>query len=77
MIWDAFAGGQKSQLVFMPKDRCSPKDFVEVVYNVELLYFMSRVPQGLLMEDGKPVHCCERSFGSVCGTVKGPTCRRS
>ena len=56
MIWGAFAGGQKSQLVFMPKDRHSAKDFVEVVYNVELLHFMSRVPQGLLMEDGTPVH---------------------
>lgn len=56
MIWGAFAGGQKSQLVFMPKDRRSAKDFVEVVYNVELLHFMSRVPQGLLMEDGAPVH---------------------
>ena len=44
MIWDAFAGGKKSQLVFMPKDRRSAKDFVEVVYNVELLHFMSRVP---------------------------------
>ena len=56
MIWGAFAGGQKSQLVFMPKDRRSAKDFVEVVYNVELLHFMSRVPQGLLMEDGALVH---------------------
>lgn len=56
MIWGAFAGGQKSQLVFMPKDRRSAKDFVEVVYNVELLHFMSTVPQGLLMEDGAPVH---------------------
>ena len=56
MIWGAFAGGQKSQLIFMPKDRRSAKDFVEVVYNVELLHFMSRMPQGLLMEDGTPVH---------------------
>ena len=44
MIWGAFAGVQKSQLVFMPKDRRSAKDFVEVVYNVELLHFVSRVP---------------------------------
>ena len=49
IIWGAFGGGQKSQLVFMPKDRRSAKDFVEVVYNVELLPFMSRVPQRLLM----------------------------
>ena len=56
MIWGAFAGGQKSQLVFMPKDRRSGKDFVEVIYNVQLLPFMSRVPHGLLMEDGAPVH---------------------
>lgn len=40
----------------MPKDRRFAKDFVEVVYNVKLLHFMSRVPQGLLMEDGTPVH---------------------
>jgi transposase len=56
MIWGAFSGGQKSQLVFMPKDRRSAKDFVEVVYNGELLHFMEKVPQGLLMEDGAPVH---------------------
>ena len=56
MIWGAFAEGQKSQLVFMPKDRRSAKDFVEVVNNVELLHFMSKMPQGLLMEDGAPVH---------------------
>jgi hypothetical protein len=31
MIWGAFFGGQKSQLVFMPKDRRFAKDFVEVV----------------------------------------------
>ena len=56
MIWGAFSGGQKSQLVFMPKDRRSAKDLVEVVYNGELLHFMEKVPQGLLMEDGAPVH---------------------
>jgi transposase len=41
----------------MPKDRRSAKDFVELVYNGELLHFMGRVPQGLLMEDGAPIHC--------------------
>ena len=56
MIWGAFSGGQKSELVFMPKDRRSAKDFVEVVYNKELLHFMAKVPQGLLMEDGARVH---------------------
>jgi hypothetical protein len=56
MIWGAFSGGQKSQLVFMPKDRRFAKDFVEVVYNGELLHFMEKVPQGLLMKDGAPVH---------------------
>ena len=53
MIWGAFSGGQKSRLVFMPKDRRSAK---EVVYNGELLNFMKKIPQGLLMEDGAPVH---------------------
>ena len=56
MIWGAFAGGQKSQLVFMPKTQRSAKDFVEVVYDGELIHFLSRLPKGVLMEDGAPVH---------------------
>ena len=57
MIWGAFAGQQKSELVFMPKSQRSAKDFVEVVYNGELIHFMGRVPEGVLMEDGAPFHC--------------------
>ena len=45
MIWGAFSKLQASQLVFMFKDRRSSKDFVEVVYNGELLHFMKNVPQ--------------------------------
>ena len=56
MIWGAFAGGQKSKLVFMLKDRRSAKDFVEVVYEGELFHFMVKVPNAVLMEDGAPVH---------------------
>jgi len=40
----------------MPKDRRSTKDFVKVVYNGELLHFMDRGPQKLLIEDGTHVH---------------------
>jgi len=46
----------KSQITFLPKDLHFAKDFIEVVYNGELLHFMGRVPQGLLMEDGALVH---------------------
>ena len=56
MTWGTFAEGQKSELVFMPKSRRSAKDFVEVVYDGELVHFMGRVPQGVIMEDGAPVH---------------------
>lgn len=56
MIWGAFAGGQKSELVFMPKGQRSAKDFIEVVYNAKLVHFMGQIPQGVLMEDGAPVH---------------------
>lgn len=56
MIWGAFAGTKKSKLVFMPKDRRTAKDFVDIVYEGELLGFMSGVSGGLLMEDGAPVH---------------------
>jgi transposase len=40
----------------MSKDQHSAKDFVEVVYNGELLHYMGRVPQRLLMEDSAPIH---------------------
>jgi len=56
MIWDTFAGGQKSRLVFMPKNRHFARDFVEVVYDGELLHFIGKVPHGFLMENGAPVH---------------------
>ena len=41
----------------MSKSRHSAKDFMEVVYDGKLIHFMGQVPQGVLMEDGAPVHC--------------------
>jgi hypothetical protein len=32
-------------------------DFVELVYDSQLLQFMDKVSCGILMEDGAPVHC--------------------
>jgi len=40
----------------MPKDRCCVKDFVELVYDGQLLHFIGKVLHGLLMEDGVPIH---------------------
>jgi hypothetical protein len=56
MIWRAFAGNQKSNLVFMPPGRRTTNDFVEIVYDVELFNFMSKFFGAVLMEDGAPVH---------------------
>lgn len=56
MIWSTIVEEQKSQFVFMPKDQCFAKDFVEVVYNGKLPCFMGRMPYRLLMEDGTPIH---------------------
>jgi hypothetical protein len=36
-------------------------DFVELVYNSQLLQFMGKVSCGILMEDGAPVYCSKAS----------------
>jgi hypothetical protein len=56
MIWGGFAGDKKSKLVFMPKDQCKASNFVELVYDGQLLYFMGKVSLIILMEDGTPLH---------------------
>jgi hypothetical protein len=57
MIWAAFASNQKSRIVFMPKDQRKASDFVELVYNGELIHFLTSNPSGvILMEDGAPIH---------------------
>lgn len=56
MVWGAFCGTQKSQLVFMPKGRRTATDFVEIVYEGELSRFREDVPWAILMEDGAPIH---------------------
>lgn len=56
MIWGAFAGSQQSELVFIPKDQRTAKDFIELVYDGELLRFLGSISGGILMEDGAPVH---------------------
>jgi hypothetical protein len=39
------------------KNRHKDTDFVELVYNSQLLQFMGKVSCGTLMEDGAPVYC--------------------
>jgi hypothetical protein len=56
MIWGGFARDKKSKLVFMPKDQCKASNFVELVYDGQLLYFMGKVSLIILMEDGTPLH---------------------
>jgi hypothetical protein len=56
MIWENFVGNQKSNLVFMPPCRRTATDFIETVYDIELLNFMSKISGGVLIEDGAHVH---------------------
>jgi len=41
----------------MPKNWRLAKDFIEVVNDGELVHFMDRVLQRLLIDDGTPIHC--------------------
>jgi hypothetical protein len=43
------------------KNQCKCTDFVELVYNSQLLQFMGKVSCGILMEDGAPVYCSKAS----------------
>jgi hypothetical protein len=56
MVWGAFAGAQKSDLVPIPKNKRTAKDFVEIVYEGQLRKFLGEIFGGVLMEDGAPVH---------------------
>jgi hypothetical protein len=47
----------KSELVFMPKNRRKAINFVELIYDRQLLQFMDKVSCGILIEDGAHVHC--------------------
>jgi hypothetical protein len=57
MIWGGFTGEHKSKLVFMPRNRRKATDFVELIYDSQLLHFMGKVSCGILIEDGALVHC--------------------
>lgn len=57
MIWAAFSENQKSELSFMPKGLPKAIDFVEFVYDGELIQFMDKIPRRILMEDGAYVDC--------------------
>ena len=56
MIWGGFAREHRSKLVFMPRNQYKATDFVELVYDIQLLQFLGKVLCGTLMEDGAPVH---------------------
>jgi transposase len=43
-------------LVFIPRGRRTATDFVEILYDVELLNFMRKITRGVLMEDDAPMH---------------------
>jgi hypothetical protein len=43
------------------KNRRKGTDFVELVYNSQLLQFMGKVSCGVLMEDGASVYCSKAS----------------
>jgi hypothetical protein len=40
----------------MPRNWLKTTDFVELIYDSQLLQFMGKVSCGILMEDGAPVH---------------------
>lgn len=56
MVWGAFPGSQKSDIVHIPPDQRTAVDFVDLVYNGALLGFLGEISGGILMEDGAPVH---------------------
>jgi hypothetical protein len=56
MIWGGFVGEHRSKLVFMLRNWHKATDFVELVYDSQLLQFMGKVSCGILMEDGAPIH---------------------
>jgi hypothetical protein len=41
----------------MPRNWRKASDFVELVYDSQLLQFTGKVSCEILMEDGVPVHC--------------------
>jgi hypothetical protein len=54
------------------KNQRKGTDFVELVYNSQLLQFMGKVSCGILMEDGAPMYCSKASQGwrKLCLTEK-------
>ena len=39
MVWSAITSSTKSYLVLIPPDKCTAKDFVEIVYESALEHF--------------------------------------
>jgi hypothetical protein len=56
MIWGGFVGEHRSDVVFIPRNRRDTTDFIELIYDSQLLQFMGKISCGILMEDGAPVH---------------------
>jgi hypothetical protein len=54
------------------KNQRKGTDFVELVYNSQLLQFMDKVSCGILMEDGAPMYCSKVSqeWRKLCLTEK-------
>ena len=56
MIWGGFGRKYILELIFLPKNRHKAIDFVELVYDNQLLQFMGKVSYGMLIEDGVQEH---------------------
>jgi hypothetical protein len=59
IVWGALTGSSKSYLVLIPSNRCTTKDFVEIVYEGALehcYWHHDHYEHLILMEDGALVH---------------------
>ena len=56
MIWGAFSGDQQSNVMVIPNCQRKAVDFVDLLYNGELLGFLGKIDDCMLMEDGAPTH---------------------
>jgi hypothetical protein len=59
MVWGAITSSTKFYLVLIPPNKCTAKDFVEIIFELALehyCYHHENYAYLILMEDGAPVH---------------------
>lgn len=56
MVWGGFVRSSMSNLVVIPAGERKAVNFVEIVYEGELLGFLAETSNAFLMEDGAPIH---------------------